>query len=48
MNTQNDIEMVTKSDILGLDMASWDRQRSTEYLLNFISRREAEIFNTES
>lgn len=35
-------ELVTKSDILGL--ASWNQTRSTEDLLNFISRREAQIF----
>ena len=46
METQSDIiEQVTKSDILGL--ASWNQTRSTEQLLGFIARREAEIFNTE-
>lgn len=37
------IESVTKSDILGLELATWDRPRSTEQLLGFIARREAEI-----
>ncbi len=35
------IEMVTKSDLLGL--ASWDQTRSTEQLLGFIARREAAV-----
>jgi hypothetical protein len=47
METQSGtIESVTKSDILGLELASWNRERSTEQLLGFIARREAEIFNT--
>jgi hypothetical protein len=45
MDTQiSSIESVTKSELLGL--ASWDQQRSAEQLLDFISRREAEIFST--
>jgi hypothetical protein len=44
METQSNIELVTKSDLLGLEMATWDRPRSTEQLLGFIARREAEIF----
>ena len=43
METDSGIELVTKSDLLGLELASWDRPRSTEQLLGFISRREAEI-----
>jgi hypothetical protein len=43
MDTQSEIELVTKSDILGLTMASWDRPRTTEQLLGFIARREAAI-----
>lgn len=43
MDTQSEVELVTKSDLLGLTMASWDRPRSTEQLLGFIARREAEI-----
>ena len=47
METQSGtIESVTKSDILGLELASWNRERSTEQLLGFIARREAEIFKT--
>lgn len=45
METQSGIELVTKSDLLGLELASWDRPRSTEQLLGFIARREAEISN---
>jgi len=43
MDTQSEVELVTKSDLLGLTMATWDRPRSTEQLLGFIARREAEI-----
>ena len=43
METQSNIELVTKSDLLGLEMATWDRPRSTEQLLGFIARREAFI-----
>ena len=43
MDTQSEVELVTKSDLLGLTMASWDQPRSTEQLLGFIARREAEI-----
>lgn len=42
----NMVEAVTKSEIMGL--ASWDQPRSAEQLMNFISRREAEIFATEA
>jgi hypothetical protein len=44
-NTNAMVEDVTKSDILGL--ASWEKARTTEQLLGFIARREAEIFSTE-
>ncbi len=43
-----DVENVTKTDILGLEMASWDQPRTTEQLLSLISRREADIFATQS
>jgi hypothetical protein len=43
-----DVENVTKTDILGLEMASWDQPRTTEQLLSLISRREADIFSTQS
>lgn len=44
METQANIELVTKSDLLGLEMvATWDRPRSTEQLLGFIARREAAV-----
>lgn len=36
------VEAVTKSDLL--ELASWDKPRTTEQLLGFIARREAEIF----
>lgn len=45
MDIQSEIELVTKSDLLGLTMASWDKPRSTEQLLGFIARRESEISN---
>jgi len=35
------VEAVTKSDLL--ELASWDKPRTTEQLLGFIARREAEI-----
>lgn len=43
MDTQSEVELVTKSDLLGLTMATWDRPRSTEQLLGFIARREAAV-----
>ena len=43
-----DVENVTKTDILGLEMASWDQPRTNEQLLSFLSRREADIFSTQS
>ncbi len=43
METQSAIELVTKSELLGLEMATWDKPRSTEQLLGFIARREAAI-----
>ena len=48
METQSDIELVTKSDLLGLELASWDRPRSKDDLLGFIERREAAIFATDN
>jgi hypothetical protein len=42
MEIETGIELVTKSDLLGL-VVTWDRPRSTEQLLGFIARREAEI-----
>jgi hypothetical protein len=47
MDTQSEVEMVTKSDILGLTMATWDRPRTTEQLLGFIARREAALSDVE-
>jgi len=47
METQSGIELVTKSDLLGLELASWDRPRSTEQLLGFIAGREAAIANLD-
>jgi len=41
------IELVTKSDLLGLDLATWDKPRSTEQLLGFIARREAMVAGIE-
>ena len=38
---QINIELVTKSEVLGLN--SWDRARSRDELISFISRREAEV-----
>lgn len=35
------VESVTVSDILGL--ATWDRPRTSEELMGFIARREAQI-----
>lgn len=44
METQSEIiEPVTKSDLL--ELATWDRPRTTEQLIGFIARREAEIFS---
>ena len=40
------VEDVTKSELMNL--ASWDQPRTTEQLLGFIARREAEIFTTEA
>lgn len=37
------IEEVTKSDILGLQLATWERQRSSEELRERVSRRLAEL-----
>ena len=40
------IEDVTKSEVLGL--ATWDRERTTEEILGFLARREADIYATET
>lgn len=37
------VENVTKSDLLGLELASWDKPRTTEQLLGFIARRETQL-----
>jgi len=42
----NMVEDVTKSEIMNL--ASWNQPRTSEQLLSFIARREAEIFETEA
>lgn len=38
---QSDVEAVTMSDILQL--STWDRPRSSDELLSFISRRESAL-----
>ena len=43
--SMNTVEEVTKSELLGL--ASWNQSRTSEQLLSFLARREAEIFATE-
>jgi hypothetical protein len=46
MNTDTpaaDVESVTMSDILQLNNTTWDRPRSSDELISFISRREAAI-----
>ncbi|MEI7539301.1 MAG: hypothetical protein WCJ36_00830 [Candidatus Saccharibacteria bacterium] len=43
METQGMIGSATKSD----ELATWNRQRTTEQLISFIARREAEIANTK-
>lgn len=51
MNTDTpaaDVESVTMSDILQLNNTTWDRPRSSDELLSFITRREAEIADTDS
>ncbi|MFZ3009515.1 MAG: hypothetical protein WA030_00650 [Candidatus Microsaccharimonas sp.] len=40
-STQSSVEPVTMSEVL--ELATWDRPRSTEELRAFISRREAVI-----
>ena len=47
MDAQSGIELVTKSELLGLELATWDRPRSTEQLLGFIARREAELVDID-
>lgn len=39
--TESKVEPVTMSEVL--ELASWDRPRSTEELRNFISAREAAL-----
>jgi hypothetical protein len=39
--TTNNVEQVTISDIM--ELATWDRPRSSEELLSFIERRESAI-----
>lgn len=43
---QGNVESVTMSDILHL--SSWDRPRTTDELIDFISRREAALSTTEN
>ena len=40
------VEDVTKSELL--ELASWNQPRTTEQLLGFIARREADIYATEA
>ena len=47
METQPGIELVTKSDLLGLEIASWNQPRSTEQLLGFIASREAALVDID-
>lgn len=47
MEMQSDVEMVTKSDLLGLKLATWDQPRTTEQLLGFIARRESALNTVE-
>lgn len=39
------VESVTKSELLDLEIPSWNRQRSSSELLGFVARRESEIAN---
>jgi len=43
MEIQPGDELTATSEMLGLDLDSWNRLRSTEQLLGFIARREAAI-----
>jgi hypothetical protein len=44
MEMQGVVEDVTKSELLGLNsLMTWNQQRTTDQLLNFIARREAAI-----
>ena len=47
METQSEIESVTKSDSLGLEIDTWNIPRSTEHLLGFIARRYAAIIDKD-
>lgn len=40
------VEAVTKSELMGL--ASWNEARTDEQLLAFLTKREAEVFATET
>lgn len=42
---EGNVEAVTMTDILQL--SSWDRPRSSDELINFISRRESAITDTD-
>lgn len=42
-STNSQIEPVTLTEVL--ELATWDRPRSSEELLRFISKREAAISN---
>ena len=47
-NNKNEKEAKTNmSPESNIELASWNRPRSTEQLLDFISRREAEIADVE-
>lgn len=45
LDEQSKVEEVTKSDILGLD--TWNQERTSEQLLDFISRHEAAVASAE-
>ena len=50
MNTDTtgaDVEAVTMSDILQLNNMTWDRPRSTDELMSFITRRESALSNSD-
>jgi hypothetical protein len=45
MNNPSDVEPVTVSDILGLD--TWNRERSSEELQDFITTRHSRLQDVE-
>lgn len=50
MNTDTtvaDVEAVTMSDILQLNNMTWDRPRSTDELMSFITRRETALSDSD-